>query len=96
MWVCGFFYRVKTPEMSRISIDVTAEQHRRLKAIAALSGKSVKDYVLERTLPPAQTDEALRELEAFLEPRIRSARSGAYVDQTVEEIFDAVAEEKGG
>jgi hypothetical protein len=36
--------------MSRISIDVTASEHKKLKAMAALRGKSIKDYVLERTL----------------------------------------------
>lgn len=31
----------------RLSIDVTPEERRRVKAIAALSGKSVKDFILE-------------------------------------------------
>jgi len=36
--------------MSRISIDVTDNEHKKLKATAALRGKTIKDYVLERTL----------------------------------------------
>ena len=79
---CGFF--VKLPEdvfigrifMSRISIDVTSEEHQKLKAMAALQGKSIKDYVIERTLGAAEnTSEAaaLKELEALLDERIRSA-----------------------
>ena len=35
----------------RLSIDITQEQHKALKATAAMQGKSIKDYVLERTLP---------------------------------------------
>ena len=31
-----------------IEIEMMPEQHQRLKAIADLSGKSIKDYVLER------------------------------------------------
>lgn len=31
----------------RLSIDVTPEERRRVKAVAALSGKSVKEFVLE-------------------------------------------------
>jgi len=31
-----------------LSIEMMPEQHQRLKAIADLSGKSIKDYVLER------------------------------------------------
>jgi uncharacterized protein (DUF1778 family) len=37
--------------MRRLSIEITLEQHQKLKAIAALRGKSIKDYVLERVLP---------------------------------------------
>ena len=32
--------------MSRISIDVTDSEHKKLKALAALKGRSIKDYVL--------------------------------------------------
>ncbi|WP_269525276.1 hypothetical protein [Coraliomargarita parva] len=81
---------MSTASIRRISIDVTPEQHKRLKAIAALSGKSLKDYVLERTLPDDEDGVALRELEAFLETRVESARKGPFVDQSVEDIFDEV------
>jgi hypothetical protein len=33
----------KEPVMSRLSIEVTPEQHQRLKAIAALSGMTIKE-----------------------------------------------------
>ncbi|WP_272911634.1 hypothetical protein [Loktanella sp. M215] len=36
--------------MPRLSIDITPEQHQKLKAIAALKGESIKEYVLSRTL----------------------------------------------
>ena len=75
---------------SRISIDVTPEQHKRLKAFAALSGKSLKNYVLERTLPQVVENAALNELEALLAPRIESARAGQQLDESVESIFDSV------
>ena len=39
--------------MSRISIDVSTEEHRKLKAFAALQGKSMKDYLLEGKLDPS-------------------------------------------
>jgi uncharacterized protein (DUF1778 family) len=38
--------------MSRISIDVTPEEHQKLKAMAALKGKSIKDYVLLAAAKP--------------------------------------------
>lgn len=78
---------------SRISIDVTPGEHKRLKAMAALSGKSLKAYVLERTLLQSDEDFALRELEGLLAPRVESARSGRLLDDSVESIFSEVADE---
>ena len=70
----------------RLSIEITQDQHQKLKALAALQGKSIKDYVLERTLPDADQAAALRELEDFLEPRLEAARRGEWSEQTVDEI----------
>jgi hypothetical protein len=85
--------------MSRISIDVTTEEHQRLKAMAALQGKSIKDYVIERTLGLGEnTSEAaaLKELEVFLDTRIRSAQNGAVSQRTVGEIFRRASRERKG
>ena len=70
----------------RLSIEITPDQHQKLKALAALQGKSIKDYVLERTLPDTDQAAALRELEDFLEPRLEAARRGEWSEQTVDEI----------
>ena len=83
----------------RLSIDITPEQHARLKAVAALHHQSLKDYVLERVLPPApetapqSEEEALRQLEAFLKPRVEAARRGEVVSKSVEQIFEEVYRE---
>ena len=83
--------------MSRISIDVTDAQHQQLKALAALQGKSIKDFVLERTLgsgePTADEAAALVELEELLQKRLEHARAGGISKRTVGEIFDAVIAE---
>ncbi|MGH8555919.1 MAG: antitoxin [Methylococcales bacterium] len=79
----------------RLSIELTPEQHQRLKAVAALRGQSIKDYVLNHVLPNTATadeDEALRRLEAFLEPRIRETHS-AVVNQSVQRIFEETHQE---
>ena len=72
--------------MSRISIDVTPEEHKKLKALAALQGKSIKQFVLESTLG-AQADEDLAELEALLDQRLEEARASAKSSRTVGEVF---------
>ena len=78
--------------MSRISIDITDDEHKKLKAMAALRGKSIKEYVLERTLGTTEADNAaLQELEKLLDNRIRAAQAGAVSRRTASEIFaDAV------
>ncbi len=61
--------------MARISIEITAEQHQRLKACAALSGKSIKDYVLEKVFVSTPETEALETLENFIQSRRESTTS---------------------
>ena len=74
--------------MSRISIDVTDDEHKKLKAMAALRGQSIKDYVLERTLEADEADnDALVELEKLLDSRIKAAQAGAVSPKTASEVF---------
>jgi hypothetical protein len=84
--------------MSRISIDVTSDEHQKLKAMAALQGKSIKDYVIERTLGAGGDKDqelALKALESLLDARIRGAKNGAVSQRTVGAIFkDAYREPK--
>jgi uncharacterized protein (DUF1778 family) len=86
--------------MSRLSIELTPEQHQRLKAMAALSGQTMKDYILSRALPslPEERDslseeEVLHRLEEFLKPRIEEAQRGEVVGKSVEQIFEEVRHE---
>ena len=37
--------------MSRLTIDISPEQHQSLKAMAALEGKTIRQYALERLFP---------------------------------------------
>jgi hypothetical protein len=84
----------------RLSIEVTPEQHQRLKAVSALRGQSIKDYVLERVFQPLpetnakDTEEALRQLEAFLQPRIEAAKQGELTNKSVLEIFEETYQEQ--
>lgn len=78
----------------RLSIEISSEQHQRLKASAALQGKSIKDYVLDRTLPDSDEESALQELEGFLKPRIEAAKKGEFSSKSVDAIFDEVVQEE--
>jgi len=78
----------------RLSIEITPEQHQRLKAAAAMQGQSIKKYVLKRTLPDSDELVALKELEAFLEPRINAAKDGKVSEKSVDDIFDEAISQK--
>ena len=83
----------------RLSIEVTQEQHQRLKAVSALRGQSIKDYVLERVFQPlpeintSNEEEALRQLEAFLKPRVDAAEHGLVVNKSVQQVFEETHQE---
>ncbi len=78
--------------MSRISIDVTPEEHQRLKAMAALQGKSIKEFVLASTLGGQAADD-LVELEGILRQRLRDAQAGSKSIRTVGDVFRQAREE---
>ena len=78
--------------MSRLSIEVTPEQHQLLKAMAALQGKSIKDFILDKILPQEVTEQAqsysAQQLEDLLQQRLQSARRGEFSKQSVTDIFE--------
>jgi hypothetical protein len=77
--------------MSRLSIELTPAQHQRIKAVAALQGKTLKEYTIERLLPATENEEAaLHELEALLKPRIESAYRGEIVNTSAMHIAQAI------
>jgi uncharacterized protein (DUF1778 family) len=87
--------------MPRLSIDLTPEEHQKLKAIAALQGESIKDFVLKRTLGDAPDLDNMNEAEAvvalldFLRPRIEQARRGELSTKTITDIRREAREESG-
>ena len=86
--------------MSRISIDISDEEHRKLKAMAALKGQSLKDFLLQRTLGDglqSGEDAALMELVELLDARVYRAEKEGVSTRTMDEIFQqARSEAKAG
>ena len=74
--------------MSRLTIEITEQQHQSIKALAAMQGKSIKQYAMQRLLPlNADEEKAMQELEEFLKPRIEAAERGEVVSTSVMAIF---------
>lgn len=73
--------------MSRLTIDITDQQHQSLKALAALQGKTIKQYALER-LFPADGEQAWQELKSLVGTRISDGLAGKVSAKSVNEILD--------
>jgi len=77
--------------MSRLTIDVTDQQHQRLKALAALQGKTIKEYAIEKLFSGGPDEErALMELQALLQQRIAEVDNGDVDRRSFTEIAESV------
>ena len=75
--------------MSRLSIEITSEQHKKIKALAAIQGKTIKDLIIDRVINANTKDEQKNwhELEKLLLYRIENAEVSP---KTIEEITEDV------
>lgn len=75
--------------MSRLTIDMTDQQHQSLKVLAALKGKTIKQYTLERLFPDdVSGDQAWRELKALLRTRIDDGLAGRVSAKRLHQVVD--------
>lgn len=75
--------------MSRLTIDITDQQHQSLKALAALQGKTIKQYALERLFPGDEDGkQAWQELNTLLGERIAAGLAGKISTKGVGEILE--------
>jgi hypothetical protein len=83
--------------MSHLTIDITDQQHQSLKALAALQGKTIKQYALERLFPDdVDADTAWQELKTLLENRINDGLAGKVSAKSIGEILDEELAERRG
>ena len=72
-----------------LTIDITDQQHQSLKVLAALQGKTIKQYALERLFPgDADADQAWHELKTLLGNRINEGLAGNISTRNVSQILD--------
>lgn len=76
--------------MSRLSIELTEQEHRQIKTMASLRGQTIKQYVVERILPAEEVSDdemaAMRALKELLSKRIERADSGKGSGKTIEQV----------
>lgn len=82
--------------MTRLIIEVSGEQHQKIKVLAALQGKTIKDYVLDKVFPDHETGEnqSWDELAAILSARIDEADTNPPASKTFEEITREVLQSR--
>lgn len=75
--------------MSRLTIDITDQQHQSLKALAALQGNTIKQYALERLFPgDTDAERAWEELKTLMNTRVNEGLAGRLSTKTVGDILD--------
>ncbi|HMO76230.1 MAG TPA: antitoxin [Sphingopyxis sp.] len=83
--------------MSRLTIDITEQQHQSLKVMAALQGKTIKQYAIERLFPAtAEEDAAWQDLKTLLGERIAAGLAGEVSSKGVDAIVDEELDEELG
>ena len=74
--------------MSRLTIDMSDRQHQSLKALAALQGKTIKQYAREKLLPGEDDAGAWQELKTLLAARVEEGLGGRVSAQSVDAIVE--------
>jgi hypothetical protein len=81
--------------MSRLTIDVTEQQHQALKALAALEGKSLRQYALERLFRGGAAEQpALEEIRSLLAERLAEAQRGELVEDGIMDLAEETLREE--
>lgn len=81
--------------MSRLTIDITEQQHQALKAMAALEGKTIKQFTLERLFQKGYSEKnQFDELKTLLASRVAEAQTGNTVEGSITEIAEQTLQKK--
>ncbi len=79
--------------MSRLSIEISEQQHQQIKAMASLNGLSIKEYVLRQTLlsqesRPLSELESIEKLKALIASRIEAADKGELSSRSIDDLIN--------
>ena len=82
--------------MSRLNIDMTEQEHQALKARAALEGKTIKQFTLERLFSKdTAAASALEQIKALLTERVEQAQRGELAGGSVTDIAERALQSSG-
>jgi len=77
--------------MSRLSIEISPKQHKHIKALAAMEGQSIKEFVMGKLFTAdVNEDDAYEDFKTFMHGRIDEANRGELSKRTAAQIADDV------
>ncbi len=81
--------------MSRLSIEISSKQHQHIKALAAMEGISIKEFVMDKLFANEDDEkQSWQKLQQFLTSRLEEAENGDISERSLAEITDAVLDER--
>lgn len=80
--------------MRRLSIEISTEQHQQIKAMAAMKGQSIKDFVIDKVLPQSGEEDVWKDLKNFMQKRMKEAKNAEPITSSFMEIFEQRIQEK--
>ncbi len=84
--------------MGRLSIEIEPEQHRQIKTLATFEGKTMKEFILSKTLPQNSQEAEMDTTEKLMShpvnrerlmEAINAPRSESRIFETMDELRDA-------
>ena len=82
--LCNFSY------MSRLSIEIDAEQHRQIKTLATFAGLSIKEFILRKTLFERVTEEDATEKLLSTPNNARRLKEAVDTPATEHQVFESL------
>ncbi|MFT6809460.1 MAG: hypothetical protein ACJA01_002697 [Saprospiraceae bacterium] len=74
--------------MSRLSIEISPKEHQHIKALAAVEGQSIKEFVMGKLFSgDIAQEQSWQELQDFLSNRVEEAQSGKLSSKSISQIM---------
>lgn len=78
--------------MSRLTIEIDPEQHRKIKTLATFSGMTLKEFILERTLAPSSSKEDTTEQLLSSPKNAARLKEAIASPDTTHRVFESIGE----
>lgn len=77
--------------MSRLTLEVSSEQHQQIKVMAAMKGQTIKDYIIGKLFHHEESQDeraAWETLKTLLDSRLEHMKNKGVSPRTVQEVTE--------